>query len=261
MINDAKRECKINMGPLHILIWCVSDPTTNDQRSEARVQNKRGNHKVCCVGVNRTQRVKIHEAEREYKINVGTIKYLALVSLEHNDQWSTKEQREYTKNCGSIKYLLWWISGPTTNDPRSRARIQNKRANHKAFCAGVCRNHRTMINEAHREYVLSAPLGRKKSTETDKKKSRDQRKNGLDPKTGFDPPKSFDLGRFSPDKIYYSFSVFFVPFATHPSAPALSVLLALSSILCALSRWVLSVPLSLCSDGLIEFVWRGSLLF
>ena len=28
----------------------------------------------------------IHEAEREYKINVGTIRYFALVSLEHNDQ-------------------------------------------------------------------------------------------------------------------------------------------------------------------------------
>ena len=68
-----------------------------------------------------------------------------------------------------------------------------------------------MINEAHREYVLSAPLGRKKSTETDKKKSRDQHKNGLDPKTGLDHPKSFDLGRFSPTKFTALFLSFLRP--------------------------------------------------
>ena len=74
-------------------------------------------------------------------------------------------KREYKINLGIIMYFTWVSVGT--------------------------------IDEAHREYVLSASLGRKKrGTETDKRKPRDQHKNGLDPKTGFDHPKPFDLSRF-----------------------------------------------------------------
>ena len=102
------------------------------------------------------------------------------------------------------------------------------------------------IDEAHREYVLSASLGRKKrSTETDKRKPRDQHKNGLDPKTGFDPPKIVRFEPFSPTKLicFSVFLFFFNPFATHPSAPDLSVFLALSSLFVPLSVPPFCAPL------------------
>ena len=181
-----------------------------------------------------------------------------LWSTTTNDQQKNSEGTQKTVEASSI--LLWCISGPTTNDQRRKARVHNKRANHKAFCAGVCRNHRTMINEAHREYVLSAPWAEKKVLRQTKRSPETNIKMDLTRKRGW-TTRNRSIWAVCPDKIYCSFSVFFAPFATHPSAPALSVLLALSSILCALSRCVLSVPLSLCSDGLIEFVWRGSLLF
>ena len=110
MINAAKREYKINVGIINVGVGTPYDP-----RSRARIQNKRGNHKVFCVGVfgaqrpminkrtarvhkklwkhqvfcygvYRAQRPMINEGKREYTINVRIIRHFARVSVGTTEQ-------------------------------------------------------------------------------------------------------------------------------------------------------------------------------
>ena len=81
MMNKTKREYKINVGIREYFALVCIETTSNDQRSEARVQNKRGNQRVFCVGVYRPNDPSINEAKREYKINMEIIGYFPFLCV------------------------------------------------------------------------------------------------------------------------------------------------------------------------------------